>query len=296
MFDGADFLERSLDWAGRRRGRAGSRSQRAEIDRGDGWAAAVARGREIADEKTSGAAPAPYRALDVDRAGPNRRPRRGVRRRGRRARRSDHERGAAGRAVRLQPACRSGPRSRPVRRIAALARPVTKVGIVGAGLMASQLALLFLRRLRGAGGDLRCRSRAGRPRHRAVAREIDTLLGKGASTPDQANRMRASIIGTTEHADYADCDFVLEAVFEEMSVKKDVFASLEKHVSRQLRAGHQHLLAVGQRDGRRSRLPGAGDRLPLLQSGGGAAPARGRPRPGHRRRDGGHRAGRGQDS
>jgi 3-hydroxyacyl-CoA dehydrogenase len=37
--------------------------------------------------------------------------------------------------------------------------------------------------------------------------------------------------GTAEHADYADCDFVIEAVFEEMTIKKDVFASLEKHVS-----------------------------------------------------------------
>ena len=39
------------------------------------------------------------------------------------------------------------------------------------------------------------------------------------------------ISGTTEHADYADCDFVIEAVFEELAVKKEVFASLEKHVS-----------------------------------------------------------------
>jgi hypothetical protein len=39
--------------------------ERPEIDRGDGWDAAVARGKGFADLKVSGAAPAPYRALDL---------------------------------------------------------------------------------------------------------------------------------------------------------------------------------------------------------------------------------------
>ena len=37
--------------------------------------------------------------------------------------------------------------------------------------------------------------------------------------------------GTTDKSLYADCDFVIEAVFEEMGVKKQVFADVEKHVS-----------------------------------------------------------------
>ena len=60
--------------------------------------------------------------------------------------------------------------------------------------------------------------------------EIDRLLGKQRISPDEANRLRALISGTTELIDFADCDFVIEAVFEEMSIKKQVFADLEKHV------------------------------------------------------------------
>ena len=47
---------------------------------------------------------------------------------------------------------------------------------------------------------------------------------------------------------------------------------------RRVRAGDQHLLAVGHRDGLRARAPRAGRRLPLLQPGRGAAAARDRPR------------------
>ncbi|MFZ2501491.1 MAG: 3-hydroxyacyl-CoA dehydrogenase NAD-binding domain-containing protein, partial [Nocardioides sp.] len=113
----------------------------------------------------------------------------------------------------------------------ALARPVTKVGIVGAGLMASQLALLFVRRLqvpvvltdldqervdRGLG---------------YVRDEIAKLEAKGRLTADKANRYRALVTGAVDKADaFGDADFVIEAVFEEMGIKKAVFADLEKVV------------------------------------------------------------------
>jgi 3-hydroxyacyl-CoA dehydrogenase len=64
-----------------------------------------------------------------------------------------------------------------------------------------------------------------------VMAEIDRLLGRRRISPDEANRFRALISGTTELVDFADCDFVIEAVFEEMSIKRQVFADLEKHVS-----------------------------------------------------------------
>ena len=156
-----------------------------------------------------------------------------------------------------------------------LARPVTKVGVVGAGLMASQLALLFLRRLEVPVviSDLdaeRVERGIG-----YVHAEIDKLARQAADQLRSGQPVQALISGTTEHADYADCDFVLEAVFEEMSVKKEVFASLEKHVSDNcvLATNTSSLSVIG--DGCRSRASRAGDRLPLLQPGRGAAPARG---------------------
>ena len=49
---------------------------------------------------------------------------------------------------------------------------------------------------------------------------------------DKANRFKALVTGAVEKRDvFADADFVIEAVFEEMSVKKQVFADVEKAVS-----------------------------------------------------------------
>jgi len=113
----------------------------------------------------------------------------------------------------------------------AIARKVTKVGIIGAGLMASQFALLFVRRLqvpvvitdldqgrvdKGVAG---------------IHSEIDALLGKGRISRDESNRLKALVTGTTDKADFADCDWVIEAIFEELAAKQDVFEEIEKYVS-----------------------------------------------------------------
>ncbi len=64
IFDGADFLARSLDWAGQIV--AGSLTvSRPEVDRGESWNDALARGHSFADGKVFGASPGPYRALEL---------------------------------------------------------------------------------------------------------------------------------------------------------------------------------------------------------------------------------------
>lgn len=111
------------------------------------------------------------------------------------------------------------------------AKRVTKVGVIGAGLMASQFALLFARRLRVPVliTDLdRGRVDAGLERIRG---EIGKLADRGRVSADEANRLRASISGTTDLADFADCDWVIEAVFEDLAVKRQVFADVEPHLS-----------------------------------------------------------------
>lgn len=113
----------------------------------------------------------------------------------------------------------------------ALAKKVTKVGVLGAGLMASQFALLFLRRLQVPViiTDLdQARVDKGLDYIRG---EIDGLLQKGRIDADEANRLNALLTGTTDKADFADCDWVIEAVFEELSIKQDVFAEIEQHIS-----------------------------------------------------------------
>jgi 3-hydroxyacyl-CoA dehydrogenase/enoyl-CoA hydratase/carnithine racemase len=229
IFDGADFLAQSLDWAGQIVG--GSQTvTRPDVDRGEAWEEAVARGREFADSKVSGAAPAPYRALELMMAAKT-------------AERSEAfaaEDEALADLI-MSPETRASlyafdlvqrrarkPAGAPD---ATLARPVTKVGIVGAGLMATQLALLFLRRLQVPVVITDVDQERVDKGIGYLGAELDKFLSRGRISPDEANRLRALISGTTELVDYADCDFVIEAVFEEMSIKKQVFADLEKHVS-----------------------------------------------------------------
>jgi 3-hydroxyacyl-CoA dehydrogenase/enoyl-CoA hydratase/carnithine racemase len=112
-----------------------------------------------------------------------------------------------------------------------LARTVGKVGIVGAGLMASQFALLFVRRLRVPVvitdlDQARVDTALGR-----IHGEIDELQGKGRISRDESNRLKALITGTTDLADFADADWVIEAVFEELGVKQEVFSNVEAVVS-----------------------------------------------------------------
>ncbi len=113
----------------------------------------------------------------------------------------------------------------------ALAKPVTKVGVIGAGLMARQFALLFVRRLRVPViiTDLD----QGRVDEGVayIQLEIASLLKKGRISADESNRLRALVSGTTNKADFADCDWVIEAIFEELEAKQNVFADVEQYIS-----------------------------------------------------------------
>lgn len=113
----------------------------------------------------------------------------------------------------------------------ALAKKVTKVGIIGAGLMASQFALLFVRKLQVPVliTDLdQARVDKGVA---YIHDEIGKLEAKGRLDGDTANKLRALVTGTTDKSAYADCDFVIEAVFEEVGVKQSVFAEIEAVVA-----------------------------------------------------------------
>jgi 3-hydroxyacyl-CoA dehydrogenase/enoyl-CoA hydratase/carnithine racemase len=230
LLESADFLAQSLVWAARvLKGEV--TVERREVDRSEAaWAAALARGRAVADAKVHGAAPAAYRALDLIEL----------------ALTASRDEGFAAEDTALADLIMSdemraalysfnlvqrrakNPAGAPDR---SLARPVTKVGIVGAGLMASQLALLFARQLEVpvVMTDLeqaRLDKGVG-----YVRSEIDKLLAKKRVGNDQANRLKALVAGSLTKDAFADAEFVIEAVFEEMSVKQRVFAEVEAVVS-----------------------------------------------------------------
>ncbi|MCK0092222.1 3-hydroxyacyl-CoA dehydrogenase [Rhodococcus sp. HNM0563] len=235
VFGSADFLEQSLAWAAKVLN-GEITPVRPEIDRGAGWDAAIARAKALVEGKTRGHAPAPARAIELLEL----------------ARSTDIADSASldkGFAAEdealadllLTDELRAGlysfdlvnkrakrPAGAPDR---SLARKITGVGIVGAGLMASQLALLFVRQLKVPViltdiDQERIDKGVG-----YVHTEIDKLQGKGRLSPDAANRLKALVSGSPDKAAFAKTDFIIEAVFENMDVKKNVFAELEQHIS-----------------------------------------------------------------
>lgn len=106
-------------------------------------------------------------------------------------------------------------------------RKIKKVGIIGAGLMASQLAVLFLRRL---GVPVVMKDIKQEFLDKGVGYVKGELAGqvaKGKMTQPKADHLMHILIPTLEYGDFADCDFVIEAVFEEMPIKQKVFAEAE---------------------------------------------------------------------
>ena len=110
-------------------------------------------------------------------------------------------------------------------------RRVQRVGIVGAGLMARQLVLLFLRRLEV---PVVLRDLTQEQVDDAIAwiaDELADLVRRGRLAEGKARFLGSLVTGGADWEVFAGCDLVLEAVFEELSVKQEVFAELERVVS-----------------------------------------------------------------
>jgi 3-hydroxyacyl-CoA dehydrogenase/enoyl-CoA hydratase/carnithine racemase len=113
----------------------------------------------------------------------------------------------------------------------ALARKVNRVGVVGAGLMASQLALLIMRNLKVPVviTDLdQARVDKGIS---WIHGEIDKLVEKKRLNQEGASRLKGLVSGSTDQSIFAGCDFIIEAVFEELAIKQKLFQALEKIIS-----------------------------------------------------------------
>jgi 3-hydroxyacyl-CoA dehydrogenase/enoyl-CoA hydratase/carnithine racemase len=230
VFNGADFLAESLLWAAKVL-RGDVTVERPEVDRSEEtWAAAVARGRHVHETKGRGVSPNADLALDMIEAARTNTKDEGFALEDKHLADlivSDTARANIYAAFELTQRRAKKPAGAPD---SSLARPVTKVGIVGAGLMASQLALLFARQMLipvvmtdldqeriDKGLDY-------------VRSEVDKLLAKGRVDADKANRIKALVTGSTDKAEFSDADFVIGAVCEKREVKKQVFGELEEYV------------------------------------------------------------------
>lgn len=105
-------------------------------------------------------------------------------------------------------------------------RPVSAVGIVGAGTMGGGIAMCFANA--GIGVTLVERDRAALNRGLAVVRRnYERTAARGGLTDAEAEARMGLIAGSLDLANLAGADMVIEAVFEDMDLKKRVFAALD---------------------------------------------------------------------
>jgi 3-hydroxyacyl-CoA dehydrogenase/enoyl-CoA hydratase/carnithine racemase len=230
VFEPADFLEQSVGFA------AQVLSGKKVIERKDyssdpAWDSALATGRAIALKKYGGAEIAsPLKALELIAA----------------ARTATYSQGFDAEDQALADLTMSDPLRASLYAFniiqkkrkkvegapkAALGRKVAKVGVVGAGLMASQLALILLR-------NLKCpvvmtdvdQERADKG-VAWVKSELAKMVEKKRMSAESANRLALLISGSADQNTFAGCDFIIEAIFEELSLKQDLFKKLEKIIS-----------------------------------------------------------------
>src|SRR5713226_8121555 len=104
---------------------------------------------------------------------------------------------------------------------------IQKVGVVGCGLMGSGIAQVC--------------AQAGYPTIvrevspeivdkglKSIEKNLARLVEKNALTEAQKNESRGRLKGTTSLEDLKDCDVIVEAIIEQLPVKRELFGTLDK--------------------------------------------------------------------
>ena len=223
LYNGAEFLDESLQFL------MDIIAGKVVIERPslpmEGLKSSMEQARAFVDGRVHGAAPAPYRALELIAGACEWDLERGF----------EEENKALGDLIKSRQ-CKAAIYSfdlvnRYARKLNVVPevkpKTINKVGIIGAGLMASQLANLFVYRL-GAPVVMKDVGQAVVDKGIAFVRqELQKLVEKGRVTEGKARYLAGLLKGTLDYRDFADCDLVIEAVFEQMEVKQQVFSEVE---------------------------------------------------------------------
>ncbi len=111
--------------------------------------------------------------------------------------------------------------------MADLAREIKTVGVVGAGTMGRGIARVAAE----AGFQVLLVDVTQELVDRALQandRELQRMVEKGKLSAEERAAVMARFKGTTDVAEMAACDFVIEAIFEDLAVKKDLFRRLDE--------------------------------------------------------------------
>ncbi len=105
-------------------------------------------------------------------------------------------------------------------------RPIRKVAVIGCGTMGRGIAMSFASS--GFPVLILEQSRENLDAGLAAAgNDYQSSVKRGRITPDEMTASMARLQGTVDYADLSDTDIVIEAVFEDMDLKKEIFAKLD---------------------------------------------------------------------
>ncbi|MBU3689116.1 MAG: hypothetical protein B7C54_05825 [Acidimicrobiales bacterium mtb01] len=105
--------------------------------------------------------------------------------------------------------------------------PITRVGIVGSGIMGSGLAEVAAR----AGIDAVVRTRAastGEAVLAGVAKGLAKQVERGKLSDEESQSIKSRISVVTDLEGLSDCDLIIESVVEDMATKKELFVELDR--------------------------------------------------------------------
>lgn len=103
---------------------------------------------------------------------------------------------------------------------------IKKIGIIGAGTMGHGIALVSAK----AGYDVvlhDVKDEYVKKGLASVEKFVDKSVEKGKMTPEDKQQIMGHIHGTTTLAEFKDADLIIEAIVEQVSIKKDVFQKLD---------------------------------------------------------------------
>ena len=108
-------------------------------------------------------------------------------------------------------------------------KEIKKAGIIGSGTMGGGIAMCF--------------ANAGIPVHiidqdqdnltrgmSVIEKNYDFMVGRGKLTPEQKDAVFGLVTSSLDYSDVSDCDIVIEAVYENLELKHEIFKSLDEHV------------------------------------------------------------------